>query len=469
MRVSFSSEKKFDVAVVGAGPTGCAAALAFARRGASVALLEGNPSAANRFAGEWIHPPGVRALEQLGVDTDQLGGRRGYGFALFGDDGRDPVCLPYVGGVALSRHHAELVNQLRQHASAQPQLTYLPHHFVHALDQRDPGAVTIMAENRARGSQATLRADRVIGADGRSSKVRACLDLDQAESELISYMAGVEVRDVRLPFEGMGHVFLGGPGPAMFYRIDERTVRACLDIPQMLPAERRKKDALYAAFHPVLPEQLREAFRHALSQRFTWAATRVKRREAFGRGRVWLVGDAVGHVHPISGVGMTLGILDAVAAAEAPDLNQYRRQRQLHVTELLAKCLYFAFVGADPSAARVRHGLLEMLRHDPSERIRTMQILTGERHRGFSFARSFLRASGRVVLSGVERTAMQQQSLDEWTSQLRQDLHWLSWPLNACLGAATRIRAPNGWASPAFARSFLPLRTPASRPKRAIQ
>lgn len=469
MRVSSSSEKKFDVAVVGAGPTGCAAALAFARRGASVALLEGNPSAANRFAGEWIHPPGVRALEQLGVDIQQLASCKGYGFALFGDDGGDPVCLPYAGGVALSRHHAELVNHLREQAKAQPQVTYLPHHFVHALEQRDPGCVAVMAENRARASQALLRAERVIGADGRSSKVRACLDLDGVGSDLISYMAGVELRDVRLPFEGMGHVFLGGPGPAMFYRIDEHTVRACLDVPQTLPAELRRKEALYGAFEPVLPEQLRPAFQRALSQRFTWAATRVKRREAFGRGRVWLVGDAVGHVHPISGVGMTLGILDAVAAAEAQDLSQYRRQRQLYVTELLAKCLYFAFVGADPSAARVRHGLLEMLRRDPTERIRTMQILTGERHRGVSFARSFLRASGRVVLSGVERTAMQQQSLDEWTSQLRQDLHWLAWPLNACLGPAARLRAPVGWSGPAFARSFLPLRTPSSRPKRAIQ
>src|SRR6187402_1480497 len=97
-----------DVAVVGAGPAGATAAIAFAKRGARVTLIDGFPAAASRFAGEWIHPPGVRTLRALGVDVDALGAHHGYGFALFGDDGLDPVCLPYgPSELAITRLHSE--------------------------------------------------------------------------------------------------------------------------------------------------------------------------------------------------------------------------------------------------------------------------------------------------------------------------------------------------------------------------
>ena len=56
-----------DVAVIGAGAAGCITALAFARRGAQVLLLEAHPGASSRLAGEWLHPAGVRVLDALGL------------------------------------------------------------------------------------------------------------------------------------------------------------------------------------------------------------------------------------------------------------------------------------------------------------------------------------------------------------------------------------------------------------------
>ncbi|NBR69000.1 MAG: FAD-dependent oxidoreductase, partial [Verrucomicrobia bacterium] len=62
---------RFDLIVVGAGPAGCAAARAFALSGKSVALLEAEPEGQShkRFAGEWLHPQGVDALEQIGFGS----------------------------------------------------------------------------------------------------------------------------------------------------------------------------------------------------------------------------------------------------------------------------------------------------------------------------------------------------------------------------------------------------------------
>jgi len=433
-RVSNVSSLRADVAIVGAGPTGSAAALAFARRGARVALIDGHPEAARRFAGEWIHPPGVRTLAALGVATQRLAAELGHGFAIFGDDAADPVCLPYASGVGAARVHHELVNTLREHACAAHGVSYLPRHVFTTL-----AGNTLHLEDRAHGRSVELRAERVIGADGRSSKVRDSLGASP-DSTLLSYMAGLELCDVELPFEGMGHVFVGGPGPALVYRIDARRVRVCLDLPHASSAAAPRRDALYSAFQRAFPAQLHVALARALEGRVAWAATRYRPRGFYGRGHVWLAGDALGHLHPLSGVGLTLGVMDAVAAADAPDLVGYQRSCASHVVESLSNVLYRAFARHDASAMRIRHGLLRMLRGSPIERRRTMLLLTGEDRAGTSFAGAFLRATGRVVVDGLERTAPRRQTFSEWSRHLRQDAAWLKWPLDACMPPAASLR-----------------------------
>jgi 2-polyprenyl-6-methoxyphenol hydroxylase-like FAD-dependent oxidoreductase len=424
-----------DVAIVGAGPTGATAAIAFARRGARVTLIDGYPRAADRFAGEWIHPPGVRSLRRLGVDVGALAAREGHGFAIFGDDGGDPVCLPYHGEVGIARLHSELVTHLREHACGQTGVSYLPHHVFTRLEGN-----TLHLEDREHGRTVSVSADRIIGADGRGSKVRAALG-GPAESDQLSSMAGLELEDAPLPFEGLGHVFLGGPGPALLYRVDGRRVRACLDFPVRYSSAARRSDAVYRAFSAVLPPQLEPALRAAVERRIAWAATGVRPRTFFGQGNVWLAGDAIGHVHPLSGVGITLGILDAEAAARADSLRSYREERDAHVAEALASVLYLAFSRSDASAVRIRHGVLRMLRASAFERSRTMRLLTGDERAASSFADSFLRASGHVALSGAERSVSRRQSWLDWGRQLRSDAAWLAWPLRACAPAIDPIIA----------------------------
>jgi len=425
------SVKPTDVAIVGAGPAGATAAIAFARQGARVTLIEGYPGAATRFAGEWIHPPGVRTLRALGVDIEGLATSRGQGFAIFGDDAADPVCLPYAGaGEGIARVHESLVAHLREHARSLSNVTYLPQHVFAGLDGDQ-----IELEDRAHSRRVSVRAGRIIGADGRASKVRAAL-AGTSESRHLSSMAGLLLLDARLPFEGLGHVFLGGPGPALLYRIDERRVRACLDFPGTSSNAERKPATVYAAFRSVLPPQLEPALRRAVEQPLTWAATGVRKRTFYGQRNVWLVGDAVGHVHPLSGVGMTLGIMDAAAAAQSASLAEYQKSRDVQVAERLASVLYLAFARKDASATRVRHALLHMLRRSSKERSRTMRLLTSDDREGLSFADSFLRASAQVVLSGAGQSVARQKSWSEWARDLRDDAGWLEWPLGACLPAA---------------------------------
>lgn len=62
-----------DVAVIGAGPAGCAAALALARTGRSVLLLDRAAEARESVCGEFLGPDAADALARLGLDLPAMG------------------------------------------------------------------------------------------------------------------------------------------------------------------------------------------------------------------------------------------------------------------------------------------------------------------------------------------------------------------------------------------------------------
>jgi len=63
-----------EIAVVGAGPAGCAAAIALARGGRRVLLLERTAEARESVCGEFLGPDAAAALARLGLDLAALGG-----------------------------------------------------------------------------------------------------------------------------------------------------------------------------------------------------------------------------------------------------------------------------------------------------------------------------------------------------------------------------------------------------------
>ena len=157
-----------DVAVIGAGAVGSLTALAFARRGAQVLLLEAHPNASSRLAGEWLHPAGVRVLDALGLaglaDTAHP---PGHGFVVYPGDEAGPVRLEYPDGAfALTSDHARLVAALREAAAAHPHATYLPYAQPTRLDGQH------LTFERAGHAAETVVAGQLVGAVGRSAVTR---------------------------------------------------------------------------------------------------------------------------------------------------------------------------------------------------------------------------------------------------------------------------------------------------------
>ena len=127
--MSGAAGRPYDVAIVGAGPVGSLCALAHARKGARVALFEANPRASGRLAGEWLHPPAVRILREVGIDIDALPcSTPGNGFAVFPEDGSEPILLPYPDGSrGLACDHALLVSSLREAIEKEADVDFISH------------------------------------------------------------------------------------------------------------------------------------------------------------------------------------------------------------------------------------------------------------------------------------------------------------------------------------------------------
>jgi 2-polyprenyl-6-methoxyphenol hydroxylase-like FAD-dependent oxidoreductase len=395
--VTASVARHYDVAVVGAGPVGAVAALAHARRGARVALCEANPSSARRLAGEWLHPPAIQVLHELGIDlpSEISEHARGQGFVVFPDDGSAPCLLPYGdGALGYSCRHQALVETLRLAAASHPGIEYRPGVRVRRIEGRS----LHYTEN---GGSGFLSADRIVGADGRGSIVRTSLGLSVARS-ICSRMVGLLLPDAELPFEGYGHVLLGGPGPVLAYRIAPRHVRLILDVPLHGPAGRERAAFLWDGYADVLPGALRAPFRRVLSAgAFEGAANGVRARRVYGRGDRFLVGDAVGYHHPLTAVGMALGFKDALCLAHCQSVAEYRARRRpaSRVAELLAVGLYEALADSADEAVATRRAIYAMWRRRAAEGTRTMGYLACRDTRVIPFAWAFSRTIGRALRS----------------------------------------------------------------------
>lgn len=376
----------YDVAVVGAGPVGSVCAIAHARKGYRVALFEANPSASTRLAGEWLHPPAVRVLDELGISVDgDVPSNSGEGFAVFPEDGRDPIVLPYSkGSRSLVCDHSTFVTHLRQMAENEPGIDLRLHARVRTVED---GWITFTQNDVTH----TALAERIVGADGRSSVVRRSLGL-ATRSRTCSRMIGLTLKGVELPFEGYGHVVSGAPGPMLIYRISEDDVRAVIDIP-LEHSPHEWKDLLSESYARWMPESLRSAFIEAWSaERFHAAANVVSPRLTYGTSRRVLIGDAAGHYHPLTATGITLGFGDAFALAQSEEFGDFRNGRfeATRVPELLAMGLYEVF--ADPRAEGValRQAMYSRWRASSGVRGRTMRLLGCEDTSIRSLSREFI-------------------------------------------------------------------------------
>lgn len=427
----------YDAIVIGAGPAGCATAACLAARGASVLLLESNPKAARRFAGEWIHPEGARVLNAHGL-LDGLQSRvEARGFVVFPNDGLGPIRLDYPGGATgFACEHETLVTHLRRRVAASPQVDY-----VEGVRGQPAGPDAVELSVRGRETH-RVRTRRVVLAAGRSSGDVVSARAPRKNQVSISLMAGLVVTDSHLPFDGYGHVIVGGPGPVLAYRIDDHRIRLCIDVPNAIRRGAHAPEWIWRSFAEVLPASLRPGVRDALSTAsLSWAANAFRPRCYRVEPGIARVGDAAGVFHPLTAMGITMSLLDAEALAQAQSLTRYadHRERQSYIPELLSNAIYQAFVRSDAGSGAIRDSIYRTWRSSPAHRGLTMNLLGAASTSRADFVRAFSRVAMRA---GAAALLSDRRAVADLAS-------WLKWPWASLHPQPAAIRSRSmSWATP---------------------
>jgi flavin-dependent dehydrogenase len=308
-----------DVAVVGAGPAGAAAAILLAEHGLDVIVLD--RAALPRphiVCGEYLSPEAARLLDRLGVlkAVDALGAAPLAGMRITAPDGTVVVGrYRTVGGWRPYRQHAMGVSRATLDGALVERLRGLP------VDLRERTRVVDVLVEHGRvvgvraedGEQRTLdvRARVVVGADGRASVVAQRLGCRRPHSlrrmALMTYVSGLA--DCR----ELGEIFVDPPDYAILNPIGPDRVNLGLVVPlsHAAPWSGRLHDFLAARVRqlPHLARRLAGASRVAPIRALGPLALRVAPPRAAG---VVLVGDAAGFYDPFTGE----GIFTALRSAE---------------------------------------------------------------------------------------------------------------------------------------------------------
>ncbi|WP_249714043.1 NAD(P)/FAD-dependent oxidoreductase [Rhizomonospora bruguierae] len=328
----------FDVAVVGGGPAGAAAALAARAAGASVALIDRAGFPRDKACGDGIAAPTVEALVDLGITG-----------AVAGYEPIDTLRLIAPSGCAVARrlsHPAYTIPRevfdARLHEAAVAAGAVPVRHAVRALRRRG-GRVEL---------DGALAARTVIGADGAGSVIRRLLGFGPNPDGHVA----IAIRGYAPALPGPAEQLIvtsSARWPAYAWAFPIGDGRANVGYGEVLQGRPTSRAHLIERLAALLPTLDHGAVTGLRAHHLPLST----RRPPPGRGPVLLAGDALSLINPFTGEGIFYAVLSgalagraAALARAAPDraVDRYRRALRQRLGRHLAHSRVAAALAQHP-------------------------------------------------------------------------------------------------------------------------
>lgn len=319
------------VVIAGAGPAGLALALMLRQQGFEVQVFEANPEVDERPRAVMLHARGLEILQSLDLCDELL--RKGWWQSAIAFDRSDglrlemrfadlPSRFPGVLNVHQPDIERTLLTAVREAGGRVERGAKLRH-----CRQTSAG---VLVEVSRSGRCEVVEADWLFGCDGARSTVRSALGSTfDGQTLPYPYLLGEGV-----PFSGplsadVSTMLIGDHGVVSWLPFADGTVRVAGPGPGM-PVNSLSPDSLSHDFAPAANERelsaaefLRQqerlvadpALRIAELRRCGYYRVHSRLASVWGRGRIWIAGDAA-HVHPpAGGQALNLGLSDVQAIA----------------------------------------------------------------------------------------------------------------------------------------------------------